>query len=402
MADLLGFISIGFVSLIAIFIALKNKDLSEIIIIALVIRIFFLLLGHYIITLPDSTADAEAYEHEAWILAQNNFLYVLKSFEGPSARFISWVIAIPYSLFGRSILIAKSISLFLGICSVYLGWKLGYKLWDKYTAKKVAWVIALFPSLILYSILTMREVYVCFFILVALIGVCNWTKTNNFRWVLLAIIGFVGGIFFHGSVIIALIVFLLIVGFSIFKKVFNSIINLRISLKIIGIFFIFLFITQLYFSNRITVPYLGNFKSSTNLERILGQTTVSTRGNASWPESTKINSNTELIYKAPLRSLYFIFSPFPWDVREIKHLIGMFDSFLYMYLVILILQNIKKILSDKSLRIILLILLSFIFVFGFGVGNFGTGIRHRSKFAILFILLSAPLIKKINFFKINK
>ena len=37
----------------------------------------------------------------------------------------------------------------------------------------------------------------------------------------------------------------------------------------------------------------------------------------------------------------------------------------------------------------------YIFVFGIGVGNFGTGIRHRSKFVVLFILLAAPLLKKV-------
>jgi hypothetical protein len=77
----------------------------------------------------------------------------------------------------------------------------------------------------------------------------------------------------------------------------------------------------------------------------------------------------------------------------------MFDAFLYMYLTILILLNIKVIWKDPCLRIILILLLSYIFVFGIGVGNFGTGIRHRSKFVVMFILLAAPFLKKIIFKK---
>ena len=88
-------------------------------------------------------------------------------------------------------LMAQSIGLLLGTCSIFLGWKLAYNLWDKNTAKKVAWTIALFPSLILYSVIVMREVYVCFFLLIALIGVCNWSKHGDIKWVLLAIMGFV-------------------------------------------------------------------------------------------------------------------------------------------------------------------------------------------------------------------
>ena len=40
-------------------------------------------------------------------------------------------------------------------------------------------------------------------------------------------------------------------------------------------------------------------------------------------------------------------------------------------------------------------------VFGIGVGNFGSGIRHRSKFVVLFILLAAPLLKKFFYQKEN-
>ena len=109
-----------------------------------------------------------------------------------------------------------------------------------------------------------------------------------------------------------------------------------------------------------------------------------------------------MIYKGPIRSLYFVFSPFPWDVKKPAHLIGVFDSLLYIYLTFLIFQNRKIIWKDPALRAILIILLSYIVVFGVGVGNFGTGIRHRSKFVIMFILLAAPLINRLIFIKKTK
>jgi hypothetical protein len=129
---------------------------------------------------------------------------------------------------------------------------------------------------------------------------------------------------------------------------------------------------------------------------------VSTRGNASWPKFTVINSPSEFLYKGPLRSLYVIFSPFPWEIKQKRHLFGLLDSTIYLYLSFLILRNIKMIWADPALRIILILLLSYIYIFGIGVGNFGTGIRHRSKFAVMFILLAAPLLKKFTLFKYTK
>ena len=125
------------------------------------------------------------------------------------------------------------------------------------------------------------------------------------------------------------------------------------------------------------------------------------RGDASLPAWTKINYPHELLYKGPVKSIYFIFSPFPWDIKKKYHIIGLLDSFLYLWLSVLILKNIKTIWRDPVLRILLILLASYIFIFGISMGNFGTGIRHRLKFVIMFILLAAPFLPRIIFFKKN-
>ncbi len=399
MSDLLGFTSITLVSLIIIFITIRWPHLSNILFVALILRVSIILYGHYISPLPDSTADAKTFENTAWALAQYGFFHVWDNFTGPHPYFITWLIAIPYSLFGRSILMAQSISLFFGMGSIILGWLLANKLWNKNTANKVGWAIALFPSLILYSVLILREVYIVFFLLVALYGTVSWVKTDSFKSIILAIIGFIGVTFFHGALFVGCIVFLVTIGLSSLKRLLKLLRTFRINFKILIFLSLFLVSTVFYMSNKISVPYLGTFESATNIERLIDKTRIATRGDASWPEWTKINSPNEIYYKAPLRSIYVVFAPFPWDIKKIKHLIGMFDAFIFIYLSFLIFQNRKHIWRDPALKIILIILLSYILVFGIGVGNFGTGIRHRSKFAVMFILLAAPFLKRYTLFK---
>ena len=58
-----------------------------------------------------------------------------------------------------------------------------------------------------------------------------------------------------------------------------------------------------------------------------------------------------------------------------------------MYLVFLVIRNRKVIWKDPALKLILIILLSYILIFAVGVGNFGTGIRHRSKFVLMLLIL---------------
>ena len=293
---------------------------------------------------------------------------------------------------------AQSISLLFGIGTIFFGWRLASILWDNRTANKVGWTMALFPSLILYSVLLLREIYICFFLVLAIYGAVTWIKTDSFRSIILSFVGFIGATLFHGAMFVGALVVVTIVAIKCLKNFIKLLINNKISIKNIILTSILVIILGLYTSNKISINYLGSF-SSVNKELLLSKTSLALSGDASWPEWLKAKSGIELIYKAPVRSIYFVFSPFPWDVKKTKHLIGMFDAFLYMYLSFLVLINIKVIWRDPALRIVLILLLSYLTVFGFGVGNFGTGIRHRLKFAFLFILLAAPLIKRIIFIK---
>ena len=190
-ADLSGFIAILFVCLVTFFMASRWPDVSKIIFTALIVRILVMLSGYYFVNLPDATADALGFEVGAWNMAQGGFFNLFNNFPGVNSFFFSWVMAFPYSLFGRSLLIIQSISLLFGLGSVLLGWMLAKKIWDDRTAIKVGWVLALFPSLILYSILPLREVFCSFFLLMAVFNIINWVETKHLKFAILAIGGFV-------------------------------------------------------------------------------------------------------------------------------------------------------------------------------------------------------------------
>ena len=92
-----------------------------------------------------------------------------------------------------------------------------------------------------------------------------------------------------------------------------------------------------------------------------------------------------------------MYSPFIWDVNEFSHVFGFFDGILYLVLSIYLLVNFKRLWKYPVTRIFLLILICYILVYALGVGNFGTALRHRSKFVVIFIILAAPKIQKIIF-----
>ena len=231
----------------------------------------------------------------------------------------------------------------------------------------------------------------------------NWIKTNSLKWTILSLLGFIVAGLFHGPIFLGFVIAAIIIIIKNLKKLFISLINLRtiINFKSLIIFLVTIIILGIFIFSKIEVPYIGSFINGTNVDFFLikQDNLLIFRGDASWPEWTVATNSNELFYKIPIRSLYFVFAPFPWDITKPQHIFGFFDSLLYMYLVFLILRNIKVIWKNPTLRAILIILLFYILMYAYGVGNFGTSIRHKSKFTFMFILLAAPFIKRFVLFK---
>ena len=404
MPEILSLMSISLVFLVTLIFAMKFREIAIILFIALIVRIFFLIINNYIFDLPDANMDAEDFEELAFFWSQYGFIDLIRSFNTQDAQFLSKFLGIIYIVFGRNIILAQSISMLFGVACVFMGWLLAKKIWDKNSAKKAALLIALFPTLVSYSVLTMREVYIAFFLLIAIFGIFNWYNKKDYKSIFLIFFGFYTASIFHGASIIGLFIFIFMIAIESIK---TSLIKLKkkiIDLKIIFFLTSFLIFVYLYLSGVVNFSYIGTFAESTNINYL--QVVIDTRlkGLAAYPEWTRINSSYEFLYKLPLRFFYFILSPFLWDIKSPNHLIGLVDSFLYFMLIILIIKNRKEIWKQPALRLILLILIIYFIIFSIGVSNFGTGIRHRSKFAIGLILLVAPLLPKIldfdkNFYK---
>jgi hypothetical protein len=401
MGDMVGLASILVVIIVIILLAKRRPEAAVILYVALALRMLTIYIGNNFFTLPDSAGDAYWFEVQAYEWSKEGFPKVLDKYPGwAESFFISYIIAIFYSITDRSVMLAQSLSLLFGTISVLITFRVAQKIWDTPTAIKIGWFAALLPSMILYSALIMREVYVTFFLLIALNYVVDWTRTRSLKSFFLVILNFMIGTAWHGGIFVGLIIFL---GYSfipyikyVFKKLLNGMIMLK---SLIACLLIVTFI-NFFNSNDIFLPKIGYINDFKILKKsILKKNLVTYRGDAKYPEWIIAKSETELLYKIPLKAMYFIFSPFPWDVKKASHLTGMFDGFLHFFLVYLIFRNRKAIWADPALRIIFLILLTYLFVYGVGIGNFGTGIRHRAKFIVMFMLLAAPLLPKFIFNK---
>ncbi len=417
--NFLGWLTLLLIFFITILIAKKDPKTISFLFVALFLRSSFVILDQYFLTLPDSTGDAVVFERRAFLYSQAFGLDIVFTFFSQDSFFISRLISVSYTILDRSELMAKMFSVGVGTGAIFLIYRLSLILWGSRTALKAAWFATLFPSFILYSSLILREVYVVFFLTYALIGCVNFISKKNFFYFIQSFFGFLIAALFHGPLILGFFIFLIYIFLKILKENNYFIRFKKKKLYLIFLLPILLLPIITYLMGYYSIPKIGNISNFGNIkdkdkielqkieDRLIWKIKTATRSSgdrdtgAGYPSWTVPTNIIEIVYLAPVRMTYFLYSPFPWDIKRFAHLIGLFDAFFYLYLSFCIVRNRKILYENPQTRFLIIILFMYIFAYSFGVGNFGTGVRHRLKFIGVLIAIAAPTIVKIKFTKIK-
>ena len=403
MEAVLGIIGICLLLVLIYVMTIRWPLLKNIIWIGALLRILAALIHFFIFQLPDGKIDAVKFENYAWSFSQMPFNDYLLSFKTNTlALTFTWVLSLIYRLFGRSPLLLQCISIFIGVLCILLVYKLSFLLSNnEKKAKQSAWILAVFPTVILYNSLMLREVFVMFFLLLAFIYFAKWYISKNVNYGILTLVCFIPLYYLHSALILGGVTFFAIffiesIGFFKVRYTQNkfSIIH-AILLSVTPLVTLYLFTVL----PGIKIPYLGKFDDIFTFSRILFQTKVTNFGGSVYPDWLSPKSPLDFFLLIIPRLGYLLFSPFIWDLRAINHLLGFVDGLLYLFVFYWIA---KGILFEKHKQIItriLIILIPLLVVYSWGVGNFGTALRHRVKFIPVFIAISTIYVPKITLTK---
>lgn len=395
MSDLLGLTSVLFVALVVFLCAFRWPEASRILWVAFLIRTTLAVAHYYGLELPDSGSDARSYEKNAWDLAQQGLFETVGAFRLSGSAFISWVIAIPYALFDRSLLMAQSISVLMGVSTVLVGWRIACELGGIEAGRRAGWVLALFPSLVLYSALPMREPYITLLLALAVLNAISWFRTRRIRYFFLTVSWFSSAVFFHGGMAVGLVIYLIVVliqsGWDLIRGREKTLKSLVLCCLIVGP-------GSVYLISDFDIPKLGTLAEMFNEERLVETIRIRSEGapdggvGAEYPSWMIPDDMVGLILQIPVRAAYFLFAPFPWDLQKPIHFFGLLDALAYWMALLLAWRVRGDLWSDRVLFPIWLIFFAYVVVFSIGTGNFGSGLRHRSKFVLIPVVLLASYL----------
>ncbi|MCZ2257301.1 hypothetical protein [Sporosarcina sp. G11-34] len=360
----------------------KNKGEYLILFFAYIARLFILyfdIFGRDIFILPNSGYDSEMYNGNAM-----NFVNGDGSGRG---GFYSIILGYIYMMFGEQRIVAQYFNVILSMYSIFIVKKILEQL--MLSTKVRVFVLILFsfiPNYLIMSSILLRESIMIFLLTYSFYFFIRWWKNGSSYNLLIAIaLPIVTSIFHSGGIAPA-------VGYVIcyiFYDRLNQKYRLNLSTIFSGAFFLLLFfVVNTFFGDML----FGKFKSVDSITDLSKTASTFASGGSSYSIGINANSIPSIIIYTPIRVLYFIASPLPWDWRGFNDIFAFVFSGLFYLLSYLFVFRvlIEKNIPQRSLLIAsLIVAVSSVLLFAWGVSNAGTALRHREKFIGIYMVMFA-------------
>ncbi len=357
------------------------------------LRVAAVVYHNTIAPLPDGTADALMFQDMAESWATLRWGSLMSEYPGPGSAFYSWLLAIMYWCFDVQPVLGQLLSVACGTLSVALASECAFTLWrNRDAALRTAWCVAVFPTIVQYSALTMRETFIQCAFLVGAIQLAKFINRPSAWSLISSAVAIITAGFFHGAFFIALPIVGVLSVLLVSSARVSSFAPARHTLLGLVAVCAAAVLVGVYLRSGVEVPYLGEAESFLDEETLVQRMDGAARDGARYPDWLVPTGVSSLLITLGPRFGYFWFSPFVWDVRSASHIAGLVDGTMYIGLAILMWSIRRRLYQNRAALAVLLLTMALALIYAIGTSNFGTGIRHRAKFAPVLIALSAPAL----------
>ena len=343
--------------------------------------LFFDRYGQNIFRLPNSTSDTEMFYEQSKAYMKSGYT---------NRGLFPKVMGAIFSYIGNSRLYGQFIIVLFSVVSLVLFALLLKKIDipDK-TRYYIYLIVVLLPNLAILSSIFLRESITAMFITISFYLFYKWLNGENTMYFVLAFASaFCASAFHSGSAAVAVGYIAVVLLYDRYSKTFRfrgrNLIPAILLIAVVA----FLYINyggELFGK----MQKVDTLEDVANTREAGGSTYAMYVGNSNNPFS--------MIIFTPLRIVFFLFSPFPWQWRGLSDIIAfVFSSLFYLYTSWCAIKYLRSDLKNNRTLVIALtiIVACTVFVFAWGVSNTGTACRHRDKLAIIWGVLLALVYKK--------
>lgn len=359
----------------------KSKTLYTIISVSYVFRLLFLFFDVYFrdfYTLPGSGADTNVFHIQAVEYA--------KTGQEGITNYVSFLGTI-YRFTGSQRILGQYVNVVLSMLTLYL---LIYTLRKLLISEQIihiaVFILAFLPNYMIESAILLRESLLIFLLAFSLYLFVTWWTENRFWCFLLSIAFSLLAAYYHSGAIANSVVYVMA-----YILCGNRGRNFVFNVKSVALSLVFFAVFMVLF-NQYGGQFFDYFASVESADDIVARNELAQSGGAAYTaELVSNDSFWGMLINTPLKMFYFLFSPLPWDWRNLNDVIAfVFSSLFFLFCLILGVRALRvRDYNRNFLWILLLLAIASAVIFGWGTSNAGTALRHRDKFLVNYIVMFA-------------
>jgi len=332
---------------------------------------------------PSFGADNDAVGFHLMAVAYSQDLLLDKFVIG---HFYSYALGVIYFLIDDSLFLGSFLSVLAWLSSAVLLSKIMHRFSiDKSHQSKAMLIYALLPSSIVYTSVTLREVFQLFFVNLAFYSIIKiYLDKSAKHWTVLccAVIGM--GVL-HGA-LIAFGIFVVAATLSLIllrRRNGYSLIKLALAAPLVALIVFF------------GISFFNNF--SYKLDDGLAvaveayqKGSLGTDSRANYKDNVDIGGVTGLLIFIPFSLLQYLFEPMPWRITAAIDVVTLLENSLRVWLILKAFVSMRNI-SHEGRKLLVFIFFSYIVIetiWSLGTINWGTAMRHHLP-SIGLLLVSA-------------
>lgn len=367
---------------IATFVVVYPPVIGGLVAVSLTLRTLLVYWDIYfreIYELVNSGTDSEMYFHYAVRVAEDPSL-IRADIRG---GMFSKTYGLLFTLIGPDRVFAQYTNAILGISLILIVYAILHQIGIPERTIVFSMVFAtLLPNTLVLSSIFLRESIIAFLVAGSLYSFIRWFQHGRPSQIVISVLMILAASTYHSGVIT------IAMGYILVALVYRTQAR-AYGVGIHSVFYLTIFVVVIALTLR-QYPdlFLGKFEGI-ETEQDLLDTTNARRGESRFLTSLTVTNYGDLLLYSPIRALYFLGAPMPWDFRGVGDVLTFaFDSLFYLAALSIAIRNFPRLNGDKRLIIALILVITVAtLVFGAGISNAGTAMRHRFKLLSLFLLL---------------
>jgi hypothetical protein len=138
------------------------------------------------------------------------------------------------------------------------------------------------------------------------------------------------------------------------------------------------------------VQHVAEIPTNMNLDDVQNVHQGFAAGNSVYAAGTDVSTPLGALLFLPRGLIYYLLSPFPWNVTRARQLLAVPESLVWMYLLFLGIKGMWTGAKESFSRVAGPIFIAIIITTAYSLieGNIGTALRHRAQTMLLFFVFS--------------